>query len=238
MVKLLILYYLNIKPTHGYEIQKCIQTIGLDVWAKIKSGSIYYALGKMEKNGEVELYKEEMQGSKVRKIYAITEKGKAELKRTLEVELNKPLMPINAEKFIIPIAFNKLSKDEAEKIINKHIKELEENLDYWKHWENIKVSNETLAVERISFEMTINNIEDSIRWHKALIESYDEYVVYSNQQEVMIKNIDFGEIEEVKNNKVEVDTERLVKLKEQILNNPNKSKEALDELIDLMNGKK
>ena len=39
MVRILILYYLNIKTTHGYEIQKFIQETGLEQWTQIKSGS-------------------------------------------------------------------------------------------------------------------------------------------------------------------------------------------------------
>ncbi|MEG1409142.1 MAG: PadR family transcriptional regulator [Terrisporobacter sp.] len=233
MVKLLILYYLNIKSTHGYEIQKFIQATGLDVWAKVKSGSIYYALSKMEKNGEVELYKEESNGSKVRKIYRITEKGKLELKTTIEQELNKPLMPTGTDKFIIPITFNRLDKEAAIEIINNHIKSLEETLDYWEYWKNIKISETTLELDKISFEMTISGIKDSIRWHKAAIEEYDDYIKYSQRLELMIKNVDFGEVEE-KNNDVIADKEKIEMLREIILNNPEESKEALEELINLM----
>lgn len=233
MVKLLILYYLNIKCTHGYEIQKFIQATGLDVWAKVKSGSIYYALSKMEKNGEVELYKEESNGSKVRKIYRITEKGKLELKTTIEQELNKPLMPTGTDKFIIPITFNRLDKEAAIEIINNHIKSLEETLDYWEYWKNIKISETTLELDKISFEMTISGIKDSIRWHKAVIEEYDDYIKYSQRLELMIKNVDFGEVEE-KNNDVIADKEKIEMLREIILNNPEESKEALEELINLM----
>ncbi|MBO3444852.1 PadR family transcriptional regulator [Clostridium sp. CCUG 7971] len=238
MVKLIILYYLNIKSTHGYEIQKFIQATGLDVWAKIKSGSIYYALSKMEKNGEVELYKEETHGSKVRKIYKITEKGKLELKNTIKQELDKPLMPIGTDKFIIPITFNRLDKEDATKIINKHIKNLEETLDYWEYWKNIKINESTLDVERISFEMTVSGIKDSIRWHKAVIDEYDEYIKYSQSQEVMIKNIDFGEVEEQNNIDKKLNQERIEELREIILNNPQKSKEALEELMNLMSHNK
>lgn len=234
MVKLIILYYLNIKSTHGYEIQKFIQANGFDVWAKVKSGSIYYALSKMEKNGEVELYKEETIGSKVRKIYKITEKGKNELKKTIEEELDKSLMPIGTDKFIIPITFNRIDKQGAIAIINKHIKSLEKTLDYWEYWKDIKINESTLQVEIISFEMTVNGIKDSIRWHRALIDEFDEYVKYSESQEIMIKNIDFGEVEEPKNNSTEVDKKRIEELQEIILNNPEQSKEALEELMKLM----
>ncbi|MGL5415128.1 MAG: PadR family transcriptional regulator [Clostridium sp.] len=238
MVKLIILYYLDIKSTHGYEIQKFIQATGLDVWAKVKSGSIYYALSKMEKNGEVELYKEENNGSKVRKIYRITEKGKDELKNTIINELGRSLTPISTEKFIIPVAFGKVNKEDAIQIINKHIKELEETLDYWNHWNSIKINDNTLEVEKISFEMTITNIENSIKWHKALIKEYDAYSKMSIEQEEMIRNIDFGEVEHIENGNIEKDAKKINELKNIILNDKEKSQEALDELVKLMSSSK
>ena len=72
MIRALILYYLSIKPTHGYEIQKFIQLLGTDQWMKIQSGSIYYALTKLEKEKCIDVLREERTGSRVRKIYKIT----------------------------------------------------------------------------------------------------------------------------------------------------------------------
>lgn len=237
MVKLIILYYLNIKSTHGYEIQKFIQATGLEVWAKIKSGSIYYALNKMEKNGEVELYKEETHGSKVRKIYRITEKGRVELNNTIIEELGKSLTPIGTDKFIIPITFGKVNKEEAINVINKHIKELEKTLEYWKHWNSIKITEKTLEVERISFEMTITNIENSIKWHEALKSEYDQYVEMSLGQEEMIRTVDFGDVDSMPKENIERNSDRINELKNIILNDKEKSQEALEELLKLMEEK-
>lgn len=76
MIRSLILYYLNVKPTHGYEIQKFLQIAGVDHWTKIQSGSIYYALAKLERKDCVEILREEKNGGRIRKIYAITQKGR------------------------------------------------------------------------------------------------------------------------------------------------------------------
>jgi len=76
MIRVIILHYLNIKPTHGYEIQQFISMSGIDQWTKIQSGSIYYALTKLEKEKNIAIQREERTGSRVRKIYAITEQGK------------------------------------------------------------------------------------------------------------------------------------------------------------------
>ena len=76
MIRGIILYYLNIKPTHGYEIQQFINFSGIDQWVNIQSGSIYYALTKLEKEKNISILREERIGSRLRKIYQITEKGK------------------------------------------------------------------------------------------------------------------------------------------------------------------
>lgn len=237
MVKVLILEYLKIKPTHGYEIQKYIQAAGFSNWAKIKSGSIYYALSKMEKNGEVELVKEETKGSRVRRIYKITEKGINELNKALKLELKKYLVPIGTEKYLLPMFIANISKDEACKIIKEHIDSLKEELEYWKYWMDIKVAYSTSKVEKLSFEMTIQNIENSMKWHEALIEEYDEYVELAKKQGEIIRAFDFDEVEDVKsgNNSKQADTKRVNELKDIIINKPEESKEALEELLILVN---
>lgn len=238
MVKAIILYYLSIKATHGYEIQKYIQTTGFAVWAKVKSGSIYYALGKMEKNEEVELVKEEANGSRVRRIYKITDKGRNELEKVINEELSKYLVPIGTEKFVLPMFIDKIDKEKGISIIDKHIKELTETLEYWNYWKNIKINDNSTELEKISFDMSILNIENSIIWHETLKKEYDIYVKESYKQHDMIKNVDFSEIDEVKEDGSNVDNKKINELRDIILNKPKEAKEAFEELLSLLNSSK
>lgn len=238
MVKAIILYYLSVKATHGYEIQKYIQTTGAAVWAKIKSGSIYYALSKMEKSGEVELVKEEAHGSRVRRIYKITEKGRDELEKVINEELAKYLVPIGTEKFIIPMFLNKADKEKGFNIIDKHIKELTEALEYWKYWRNIKTNTILTELEKLSFDMSIINIENSIKWHETLKKEYDIYVKEADKQYDVIKNIDFSEIDEAEDESVNSNNKKINELRDIILNKPKEAKEAFEELLKLLNNKK
>lgn len=232
MVKIIILYYLNIKATHGYEIQKFIQASGFETWTNIKPGSIYYALSKMEKSGEVKLVREENRGSRVRRIYEITDLGITELKKAIEKELNEPLVPLNIDKFILPITFNKLDKNEAISIIDERIKELNKKLEYWKHWRNIKINENSTKVETISFDMTITNYEYEINWHKSLIEEFDLYYELSGKNEEFIRNFDFGEADE---KPVEdINKAKINQLKDMILNDPSEAKDALEKLINII----
>lgn len=237
MVKLLILFYLNIKATHGYEIQKFIQASGFDTWTNIKAGSIYYALCKMEKNGEINLEREETRGSRTRRIYKITDLGIIELKKTIEKELGKPLVPLNIDKFILPITFNKLDKAVAIEIIEENIKELNKKLEYWNYWRNIKINCDSPQVELISFDMTICNYEYELKWYKALIGEFDLYYKLSEKNEAMIKSFHFNEIEEKDSTDIDINKASLTQLKDIILNNSVEAKAALEQLINVIENK-
>ena len=73
----------------------------MDKWTKIQSGSIYYALNKLEKDGLIVLKEEIGSGLKARKIYEITDNGRDELKELVKNELGNELFPSGSDKFII-----------------------------------------------------------------------------------------------------------------------------------------
>jgi Predicted transcriptional regulators len=227
IIKVLILYYLSIKSTHGYEIQKFIQTNQMDKWTKIQSGSIYYALNKLEKEGLIVLVEEIGSGSKARKIYKITDKGREELKELVKNEMANELFTSGSDKFIIYPLLNTLDKQTMISIINDHISALRDKITYLKKWQKIKVNKQSLAVERISFEIMINNLEYQIKWHEALIDEMDKCVAASNEISNLISKFDFSNAETM-----EASTnDSIESLKQEILNNPETASEKLEELI-------
>ena len=128
MIKTLILFFLSKKPTHGYEIQKFIQLNHLDSWTKIQSGSIYYALNKLEQNGIISLLNSEKSNGKEKKIYQITEKGLEELHTTILEELDKNLYDTGSDKFILYPILSGIEKDIIIKVINDHLLKLQNNI--------------------------------------------------------------------------------------------------------------
>lgn len=235
MIKTFILYYLNIKSTHGYEIQKYIQVNQMDNWTKIQSGSIYYALSKLEKEKSIELFKEESIGAKVRKIYKITEQGKQELKKSMKEELNKEIYNIGSDKFIIYPILNGLEKEVLVEEIKKHIKSLYSKKDYVGKWRKIKINVHSLKVEAICFEMMLSSIMYQISWHEALLEEIDSCIMVSKQLSDLIRQVDFSTVEDIdetilSNTKASVD-----KLREEILANPEAAAQKLEELIKMLN---
>lgn len=210
MIKVLILYYLSLKSTHGYEIQKFIQVNHMDSWTKIQSGSIYYALAKLEKEGLIKLVAEVNVGAKSRKIYSITDKGREELKLLVNEELNSPIGEAGSDKFILYPLLCVADKDETESVIISHISELEKKKAEIERWQQVKCNSRTLEVEKISFEMMLSSLEYQIKWHRALLLQLDDCIKYSNEVAEIIKSYDFTNSEIVSSNSV-TDLESLTK---------------------------
>lgn len=195
MIKVLILYYLSIKSTHGYEIQKFIQVNHLDRWTKIQSGSIYYALARLSEQGLIELTSKSGASSKARKTYKITVEGRVKLKKLVEKELESHISSIGSDKFIVYPILDGLDKEIIIKKLNEHVNKLLEKKKYLETWQKAKISKSSLKVEKISFEMMINDVEYQIKWHNALLEELDDCIERSKDITELIRKIDFSELE-------------------------------------------
>lgn len=239
MISAFILYYLNMKPTHGYEIQKFIQISGTDQWAKIQSGSIYYALNKLEKDQYIKVLREERTGSRVRKIYEITESGKEELHKQMMEELDQPISTIGSMKFLTGPMLSSLPKEEIIKIVTNHINKLTEQKKFWSEWCQVKVNETSKGLDRLTFEMTISNIDYQIRWHEELLRNLDDYIKQSHETEQIIRKLDFDEMGEER--EVSIDEEKLqyaLKLKDEILKDPQNAISNLDQIIEQLQKQK
>ena len=95
---IIILYLLLNDPSYGYEISKQIRTMSQDKYI-IKETTLYSAFTRMEKNGYIESFTDEvMSGGKKRTYYRITEAGRAYYTAKCEEwQLTKEVI----EKFIV-----------------------------------------------------------------------------------------------------------------------------------------
>lgn len=191
MVQLLILYYLSLKSTHGYEIQKFIQLSKMDQWNNIQSGSIYYAMSKLEKDGFIMLIDTIGHSEKSKRIFSITEKGRSHLREMAISELQKPLASVCSEKFLIyPIVAN-LTKTELSLVINAHIKVLESkgcDIDRWAE----NKENTATTVEKATLKLMRDSVENQIIWHKVLLENIEATIEAVAEISQMIKTMDFS----------------------------------------------
>lgn len=238
MVRSLILYYLNVKPTHGYEIQKFLQVAGIDNWTKIQSGSIYYALTKLEKDGYVEVLREEKNGARIRKIYAITEKGKQELQTDLEQELLTPITPIGSDKFFLNNILDELPKDAIITALRKHLSDLGSQKEYWEKWRQTKVEKDTVpGAEKIAFDMTLDNLKYQILWHEEILNNIEQYITLGKETRRIIQSIDFSIVDDEDTVKTPAKLIDIQKLRDEIVSNPTRAVENIDKLIEQLKKK-
>ncbi|WP_167957176.1 PadR family transcriptional regulator [Anaerosporobacter faecicola] len=233
MIKALILYYLSIKPTHGYEIQKFIQLSGTDQWVKIQSGSIYYALTKLEKEKSIAVLREERTGSRVRKIYEITKQGMEEMHKEMENVLQTPIQTTGSPKFIIEPMLSILSEEELNGIIRGHIKELKEKKAYWEHWSEIKAGDKATKLVQLSFAMTIQSLENQIEWHEELLANLTKYRNDSDTMKQFILQFD-ADNENLQGGNSELDEKihYLTQIKSMLAVDPNKAMDNLDSILE------
>ncbi len=233
MIRSFILYYLNVKPTHGYEIQKFLQVSDIDNWAKIQSGSIYYALAKLEKDECVEVLREEKNGSRIRKIYIITNKGKQELKEDLKQELLIPISPVGSDKFFLNNILDELPKDIIITTINKHLVDLKEQKVYWEKWRQTKTNRNLVpGAEKIAFDMTIDNLKYQILWHEEILNQIDQYINLGKETRRIIQTIDFSTVNDEDTSTSSIRLLEIQKLRDEIMNDPTKAVENIDRLIE------
>lgn len=190
----LILYYLSLKPTHGYEIQRFIEVNELDQWTKIQSGSIYYALARLEKNGLIEHTNKKNTGAKSQKIYHITDAGRQELSNLLKETIATPIGSVGSNKYFMYPLFASLDYTQLKEELDKHIKTLREKRDYLNSWKNVKINESSLEVETCSFNMMIDSLTMQIKWHQALLKDYDKIAEKHELFDRLVRTFDFDKV--------------------------------------------
>lgn len=75
-----ILGLVHEQERYGYEIEEVIEERGMREWTAIGFSSIYYTLKKLEREGLVRSRLEEGGRGAARRVYQVTEKGRAQLR--------------------------------------------------------------------------------------------------------------------------------------------------------------
>ena len=190
MVQLFILFFFSIKPTHGYEIQKFISLNRMSEWNNIKSGSIYYAIKKLEKDGYIRMSDKPEEGEKKKQIYEITQKGRDILKKLAYNEMSKPLQGASSEKFLLYPMIASLQKEEIIQCVEKQISDLDAQKNRINDWRNEK-NQKACSIEVITLDYMITTIESQIIWHKRMLDHVDNIIKDTHDIVKMIKETDF-----------------------------------------------
>jgi PadR family transcriptional regulator AphA len=120
-----ILGLLSWRPLTGYDIKKMFAGSTALYWSG-NNNQIYTTLVKLHKNELVSREIQLQEDSPPRKIYSITAKGQAELKKWL---LSEPKPPQVKNSFLIQLAWaDKLSPEELDSLLEKYESEMQMQL--------------------------------------------------------------------------------------------------------------
>lgn len=124
-VRLMVLGVLDSAGTiHGYKIYRQINEWRADTWTSIKPGSIYHALGSLEKRGMVDNagIKVDRDGPSAT-TYVINTKGKSELRRLIK----EALVSYDQEEFAAGLAWmHLLRRDEVISLVEQRLAHYEQ----------------------------------------------------------------------------------------------------------------
>jgi len=76
------------RPSHGYDLEKIIQTRGMREWTELAFSSIYFILNRLEKRGLAESQRDP--AKRTRKIYSPTQSGRTAFQTATEKALAIP----------------------------------------------------------------------------------------------------------------------------------------------------
>jgi PadR family transcriptional regulator, regulatory protein AphA len=161
-----ILGLLSWKPSSGYELKKVFEDSPYLYWSG-NNNQIYKSLLQLQKDGLIDHKTVHQDGAPSKKIYSITERGKAELKNwVIAAEAN----PEFKKPFLIQMAWaDMLNKEELSELFIKYEKEIETELihqkdkyDREKDWPN-RSQRETFLWNMISVNL-MSTYQSELAW--------------------------------------------------------------------------
>lgn len=83
---LFILGRISIRPTHGHEIMRTLYASRSDLWVDLSKKHVYYVLKSLERDNLVSVSEEREGNLPARKVYTITDTGRATLARMMQAD--------------------------------------------------------------------------------------------------------------------------------------------------------
>jgi DNA-binding PadR family transcriptional regulator len=116
MLKFVLLGLLDAEPRYGYELKTVFEQFLGGTWP-LNIGQVYTALSRMERDGLVECQVVPQDLLPDRKVYALTEKGRTELRAWLAEPDTGPVSL--RDEFFLKIAIASLNDERPREVINR-----------------------------------------------------------------------------------------------------------------------
>ena len=166
-----ILAFIEFEPMSGYDLKKFFDVSVAHFWSATQS-HIYKSLDGLEKKGWAEAHVIQQEGKPNRKVYQITDNGRAELRRWLVTPL--PMEPVR-EACLIQIFFSHFStNEEIAALFETRMKEIREQLNTLRTVAQVAIDENAkrVGVERarqlwqITLDYGIDYYEFELAWHE------------------------------------------------------------------------
>jgi len=166
-----ILAFIEFEPMSGYDLKKFFDVSVAHFWSATQS-HIYKSLEGLEKKGWAEAHTVQQDGKPNRKLYQITDEGRAELRRWLVTPL--PMEPVR-EACLIQIFFSHFStNEEIAALFEIRMKQIRDRLQTLRTsaQESINENAKNIGVERarqlwqITLDYGIDYHEFELAWHE------------------------------------------------------------------------
>jgi PadR family transcriptional regulator, regulatory protein AphA len=166
-----ILAFIEFAPMSGYDLKKFFDASVAHFWSATQS-HIYKSLEGLEKKGWAEAHVIQQEGKPNRKVYQITDAGRAELRRWLVTPL--PMDPVR-ESSLIQIFFSHFStNDEIAALFEIRMKQIREQINTLRTVAQVAIDENAkrVGVERarqlwqITLDYGIDYYEFELAWHE------------------------------------------------------------------------
>jgi PadR family transcriptional regulator AphA len=169
-IKYAILGFLSWQPATGYDLKKLFEDSGTFHWSG-NNNQIYKALVELHNDALVTLEVQQQEDRPPRKIYTITEKGRAALKRWV---LSEPELPQIRNTFLVQLAWaDQLTSAELDELAARYEEEVHTQLRMFRlQKQRNKVSPQRTPREEFLWSMIADNwislYENELNWIRRL----------------------------------------------------------------------
>lgn len=164
----------RIGPMHGHQIRREAQLNRTETWSNVKPGSLYGALQRMEKDGAIEVVRTEQEGNRPeRTIYAITDKGRAELIAIRDAIMRDARLRPDPVDLAIQFLEDGLTPDEARMDMHLRVRDLRDQLAAWRTAR--EAADPYLSdLERMVYDHSLRRLELEVQWHQEVLDRLPE----------------------------------------------------------------
>lgn len=168
-VRLLVLGTLAASgPMHGYQIRQEARRDQVELWAKIKPGSVYNALHRMAVDGLVELDRIERSGtSPERTVYRITAAGRRGLTAQRDAALTQVVVAVDPLDLALRYVSD-LPVEDLVAVVTSRRSSLADRLAV--HEQALVTAGRHLTgLERAAFDHVLRRLRTEVDWHEQLL---------------------------------------------------------------------